>query len=241
MQKFILKADKRKILGRKVKQLRRTGVVPANLFGKGIDSQAIQINAVEFNRLYKEAGETSLVWVKVEGEEKERPTLVTAVHFNPITGDKLHVDFHQVNLKEKVTANVPVEIIGTSELITTNLAVLSQSLNEIEVEALPTDIPENITFDISSLKVIGDHLKVSDAKIPAEVEVKTDPEQIVVSLQEPMKEEVIPVVEEVVEGEPGAEAPAEGEAPAAAKPGEKPAEGEAKPTESAAKPEDKKE
>lgn len=226
MQKFILKADKRTVLGSKVKQLRRTGVIPANLFGKTIESQAIQINGVEFNRVYKEAGETSLIYVKVEGEDKERPTLVTSVHFNPITGDKLHVDFHQVNLKEKVTANVPVEIIGESELVASNEAVLSQSLNEIEIEALPTEIPESITFDISSLKAIGDHLLVSDAKVSAEVEIKTDPEQMVVSLQEPMKEEVIPV-EEVPEDATGAETPAEGEAVE----GEKSAEGEAKPEE----------
>ncbi len=226
MQKFILNANKRTVLGSKVKKLRRTGVVPANLFGKTIESQAIQINAVDFNRVYKEAGETSLIWVKVEGEEKERPTLVTSVHFNPITGDKLHVDFHQVNLKEKVTANVPVEIIGESELVTSNEAVLSQSLNEIEVEALPTEIPENITFDISSLKAIGDHLLVSDAKVSTDVEIKTDPEQMVVSLQEPMKEEVVPV-EEVAEDVTGAE----GETPAEG--GEKSTEGEAKPEETA--------
>jgi len=227
MQKFILKADKRTVLGSKVKQLRRTGVIPANLFGKTIESQAIQVNGVEFNRVYKEAGETSLIYVKVEGEDKERPTLVTSVHFNPTTGDKLHVDFHQVNLKEKVTANVPVEIIGESELVNSNEAVLSQSLNEIEIEALPTEIPESITFDISSLKAIGDHLLVSDAKVSADVEIKTDPEQMVVSLQEPMKEEIIPV-EEVPEDATGAETPAEGEATE----GEKPAEGEAKPEES---------
>ena len=226
MQKFILKADKRTVLGSKVKQLRRTGVIPANLFGKTIESQAIQVNGVEFNRVYKEAGETSLIYVKVEGEDKERPTLVTSVHFNPITGDKLHVDFHQVNLKEKVTANVPVEIIGESELVNSNEAVLSQSLNEIEIEALPTEIPESITFDISSLKTVGDHLLVSDAKVSADVEIKTDPEQMVVSLQEPMKEEVIPV-EEVPEDATGAETPAEGEAVE----GEKSAEGEAKPEE----------
>lgn len=227
MQKFILKADKRTVLGSKVKQLRRAGVIPANLFGKTIESQAIQVNGVEFNRVYKEAGETSLIYVKVEGEDKERPTLVTSVHFNPTTGDKLHVDFHQVNLKEKVTANVPVEIIGESELVNSNEAVLSQSLNEIEIEALPTEIPESITFDISSLKAIGDHLLVSDAKVSADVEIKTDPEQMVVSLQEPMKEEIIPV-EEVPEDATGAETPAEGEATE----GEKPAEGEAKPEES---------
>jgi len=233
MQKYILKADKRTVLGSKVKQLRRTGVVPANLFGKTIDSQAIQVNSVDFNRVYKEAGETSLIWVQVEGEEKERPTLVTSIHYNPVTGNKLHIDFHQVNLKEKVTANVPVEIIGASELVTSNLAVLSQSLNEIEVEALPTDIPENITFDITSLKAIGDVLKVSDAKVSSEVEIKTDPEQIVVVLQEPMKEEVIPVVEEVAEEVTGAETPTEGEAPS----GEKPAEGEVKQEETSKKEE----
>ncbi len=219
MQKLILKAEKRTTLGSKVKKLRRQGIVPANVFGKGVDSQAIQMNAVEFNRLYKEAGETSLIWVKIEGEEKERPTLVTSVAFNPMTGDKMHVDFHQVNLKEKVTANVPVEIVGESDLIKTNAAILSQSLNEIEIEALPTDIPENITFDISSLKQIGDHLKVSDAKVGADVEIKTDPEQIVVSLQEPQKEEVAPVAE-VSEEITGAEVPVEGAA--------KPAEGEVK-------------
>jgi len=223
MQKFILKAEKRTIFGSKVKQLRRTGVVPANLFGKTIDSLAIQVNAVEFNRVYKDAGETSLIWVSVAGEDKERPTLVTSVALNPITGDKLHVDFHQVNLKEKVTANVPVEITGESELVNTNEAVLSQSLNEIEIEALPTEIPESIVFDISSLKEIGDHLLVSDAKVSADVEIKTDPEQMVVSLQEPQKEEEPLVTEEVAEGEATAEgeAPAEGEAKSE---GEAPAE-----------------
>lgn len=226
MQKYSLKADKRTILGSKVKQLRRTGVVPANLFGKTIESQAIQINSVDFNRVYKEAGETSLIWISVEGEDKERPTLITSVHFNPVTGDKLHVDFHQVNLKEKVTANVPIEIIGESELVTSNEAVLSQSLNEIEIEALPTEIPENITFDISSLKAIGDHLLVSDAKVSADVEIKTDPEQMVISLQEPQKEEEPLVTEEVAEDSTGAEG--EEAAEGLSEGGEKTAEGEAK-------------
>lgn len=213
MQKYTLKADKRTVLGSKVKQLRREGIVPANLFGKTIDSQAIQVNGVEFNRVYKEAGETSLVWISVAGEDKERPTLITGIAYNPTTGDKLHVDFHQVNLKEKVTANVPVEIVGESELVNNNEAVLSQSLNEIEVEALPTDIPESITFDISGLKEIGDHLLVSNAKVSAEVEIKTDPEQVVIALQEPQKEEEPLVTEEEVSEEAtGAEAPAEGEA-----------------------------
>ena len=203
MTKYNLEAQKRELFGKKLKKLRRQGILPANLFGKTTDSTAVQLKLREFERVYKEAGETSVVYVKVEGEEKERPVLISNLHFDPITDLKLHVDLHQVNLKEKVTANVPVEILGEVELIKTGEAVLNQSINEIEVEALPTDIPESITFDISGFKEIGDHLNVSDAKVPAAVEITTDMELVVVSLSEPQKEEVVEVpVEEVVEGEP---------------------------------------
>ncbi len=220
MNKFNLKAEKRTVLGSKVKKLRRQGVIPANVFGKTIDSQAIQVSQVEFNRVYKEAGETSLIWLKLEAEDKERPTLVTAVTHNPITGDKLHIDFHQVNLKEKVNANVPVEIVGEAQMIKDGLAVLDKHLHEIEIEALPTDIPENIVFDISTLKEIGDHLKVSDVKLPEGVTLVTDPETTVVALGALQKEEE-PLETEVVEAEVVGETPAaEGEV----KEGEKPAE-----------------
>lgn len=213
MNKFVLKAEKRLLLGSKVKKLRRQGLIPANVFGHGVESQAIQVSAVEFARVYKDAGETSLIWLNVEGEAKERPTLIKALTNNPITGQKLHVDFHQVNLKEKVTANVPVEVIGESQLVKDGLAVLDTNVQEIEVEALPTDIPESIVFDISALKEIGDHLKVSDVKVSANVTVLTDPEKIVVALGAPMKEEE-PLETEVVEAEVVGETPAEGEAPA---------------------------
>jgi large subunit ribosomal protein L25 len=210
MNKFVLKAEKRVLLGSKTKKLRRLGTVPANIFGHKVDSLAIQVSAVEFARVYKEAGETSLIWLKVEGEDKERPTLIKSLTNNPVTGRKVHVDFHQVNLKEKVTANIPVEVIGESNLVNDGLAVLDVNLQEIEVEALPTDLPESIIFDVSTLKEIGDNQKVSDAKIPAGVTVLTDPEKIVIALGAPMKEEVIEevAIEETVTGA----VPAEGEA-----------------------------
>lgn len=155
MNKFVLKAEKRAILGSKVKKLRRQGIIPANIFGRTVESKAVQVSDVEFSRVYKDAGETNLIWVKVEGEEKERPTLVKALTLDPVTGAKLHIDFHQVNLKEKVTANVPVEIVGEVQMVKDGLAVMDINLHELEVEALPTDIPENITFDVSGLKEIG--------------------------------------------------------------------------------------
>lgn len=219
MNKFVLKADKRVLLGSKVKKLRRQGIVPANVFGHGVNSQAIQVSAVDFAKVYKDAGETNLIWIKLEGEDKERPTLIKAITNDPLTGRKMHIDFHQVNLKEKVTANVPVEIMGDSQMVKDGLAVLDINLHEIEVEALPTDIPENIVFDISLLKEIGDHLKISDVKLPAEVTVLTDPEMVVVALGAPQKEEA-PLETEVKDVEVVGEAPAEGEV----KEGEKPAE-----------------
>ncbi|KKS94160.1 MAG: 50S ribosomal protein L25 [Candidatus Collierbacteria bacterium GW2011_GWB1_44_6] len=221
MNKFVLKVEKRVLLGSKVKKLRRQGIIPANVFGRTVESQAIQVPSVDFARVYKDAGETSLIWLKIDGEDKERPTLVKGVTNNPITGTKLHIDFHQVNLKEKVTANVPVEVIGETQMVKEGLAVLDINLHEIEVEALPTDIPENVTVDISSLMEIGDNVKVADLKVPTEVTILTDPEQLVLALGAPQKEEA-PLVEEVPveEGVTGAEAPVEGEA----KEGEKPPE-----------------
>ena len=204
MAKHTLQAQKRDLFGKKLKKLRKQGILPANLFGKETQSVSIQVVTKEFDRVFKEAGETSVVYLKLEGEEKERPILISNIHFNPITDTKLHVDLHQVNLKEKVTANVPVELTGEIELVKSGAAILNQNIHEIEVEALPTDIPENITFDISGLTEIGAMLKVSGAKVPSGVEVKTDSELIVVSISEPQKEEVVapPAEEAAAEGEP---------------------------------------
>lgn len=211
MNKFVLKAEKRNLLGSKVKKLRRQGILPANVFGHDVESLAIQVSAVEFSRVYKEAGETSLIWLKVEPEDKERPTLVKGLTSNPVSGQKMHVDFHQVNLKEKVTANIPVEIVGESQLIKDGLAVLDTNIQEIEVEALPTDLPESLIFDISGLLEIGAQLKVSDVKLPSGVTLVTDPEATVVAIGAPQKEEE-PLETEIVEAEVEGAAPAEGEA-----------------------------
>lgn len=195
MTKFNLKVQTRTATGKKNKNLRRQGIVPANIFGKGLDSQSVQVKLQEFDRIYKQAGETTLVYLSVDDETKERPTLVNNIDLDPVTGSKLHIDFHQVNLKEKVTTHVPVEIIGESEAIINNLGSLVNSISEIEVEALPTDLPEAIQFDISSLREVGDHLKVSQAIAVKDVEITTDPELTVVSIAELQKEEELPVAE----------------------------------------------
>lgn len=210
MTKYVLNAQKRDLIGSKVKNLRKSGITPAVVFGKSVESLALAVNAVEFLKVYKQAGETSLIWLKIDGETKERPTLIKSMSFGPVKNEVLNIDFHQVNLKEKVTAFVPVELIGESELIHSGQAILSQNLNEIEVECLPTDIPEKFDIDTTLLKEIGDNLKVSDIKTTPEVEIKTDIDSIIVSLSEPQKEEE-PLDTTVAETEVAGEEKKEGE------------------------------
>ncbi len=202
MDKHTLKTEERKVSGRKVKGLRKQGVLPANIFGKKIKSASVQVSIKEFQELYKEVGETGLVDLKVGSES--RPVLVHNIQVHPITDEPLHVDFLQVDLKEKVTANVPVEIIGESPAEKQALGTVVQQLNEIEVEALPTDLPEKFEIDKSELIEVDQAIKVSDLKIDrSKVDIKTDAEAIIVKVEPPQKEEVIEVP-----------TPAEGEVPA---------------------------
>lgn len=210
MTKYVLKAQKRDLVGSKVKNLRKSGITPAVVFGKSVESLSLAVNAVEFLKVYRQAGETNLIWLKIDGETKERPTLIKSMSFGPVKNEVLNIDFHQVNLKEKVNAFVPIELIGESELIHSGQAILSQNLNEIEVECLPTDIPEKFEIDTVILKEIGDSIKVSDIKVSSDVEIKTDLDSIVVSLSEPQKEEE-PLDTAVAETEVAGEEKKEGE------------------------------
>lgn len=204
-----LQAQPRTLTGKKVNQLRRQHILPANIFGKKIKSQAIQLDLQEFNRVYSEAGETTLVDLVIDSTN--RPTLITNVQLDPITSTPLHADFHQVDLTEKVTANIPLEIVGESPAVKDKGGVLETPLTEIEVEALPTDLPDNIQVDISILVEIGDTLSVSDLKVDSKVEIKSDPQAPIVVISEPREEESEPVVVEP-EAETGKEhADAEGE------------------------------
>jgi len=204
MTKITLSLEPRKILGKKVKTLRKQGIIPANIFGNKIKSTAVQVKSTVFRPIYTQAGETQIVYVQVEGEKTDRPVLLTNISYDPMTGDILHLDLHQVNLKEKVTANIPIEIIGESAAVKDLQATLITSLDEIEVEALPTDLPDHFTVDVSALKNLGDLIKVSDLNIDrSKIEVKIDPETIIITVAGQQKEEVVtaPIVETEVIGE----------------------------------------
>jgi len=220
-------AQKRELMGHKAKKLRREGILPANLFGKKIKSQSLQVNLKEFLKVFEKTGETGLIDLVIDDKET-RPVLVGNVQIEPVSDQPLHVDFHQVNLEEKVTVAVPIHLVGEAPAVVGDEGVLVQPLAEVEVEALPTDLPDHLEADISSLDKIDAAVRVADLKVPKGVVVKTVQEEVVAIINPKAKEEeVAPAAEEAVvaEGEKGAEeapAPAEGEEKAAE--GQKPAE-----------------
>ena len=221
MKKIELKAEKRKVTGRKVKVLRGQGILPANIYGKDVKSEAIEIKLKEFKGVYKEAGETGIIDLTVGKESK--PVLIHNVQVHPATDEVLHVDFLQVNLKEKITAAVPVEVTGESPAEKSGLGTVVLLIQELEVEALPGDLPENFEVDATKLTEVDQTVKVADLKYDKEkIKISEDAETILVKVEPPQKEEVIEVAPAATEGTAegteekpaeGTEAPKEGETP----------------------------
>lgn len=180
MKSYTLTATHRTETGKKVKHLRRDGRIPATVYGKSVKSASISVSADEFLSVYEKAGETGLIELAIDNQK--RSVLVHSVQRHPVSHSALHVEFHQVDLKEKVHANIPIEHTGESPAIAQHLGVLLTVLSEIEVEALPTDLPEKITVDISRLAEVNGELKVADLSIPQEVKVLTDTELTVVKI-----------------------------------------------------------
>mgnify|MGYP001559603629 CR=1 FL=1 len=172
MKKHTLKAQKREMIGRKVKKLRLAGSLPATVYGKKLDSENLIVSLSDFTAVFVAAGETGLIELVLEGETK--PVLIHHVQRHPVKDTILHVEFYQVDLKEKVHAKVPVVLIGESSIVVQKIGVLLSLITEVEVEALPTDLPEKIEVDVSVLTAVDQELKVSDLQIPAGVTVLSD-------------------------------------------------------------------
>lgn len=180
MSSHILQAEIRKVLGKQVKTVRANGFTPATVYGKGVEQQTISVSAADFKKVYSEAGETGLIDLTIEG--KKHPVLIHAVQIHPITAAILHVEFHEVNLKEKVHAEVPVELIGEPMAVKEKIGVLMPLMDHIEVEALPAELPEKIEVDITGLAAVNDQIIVGELSVPTVVTVLTDPTLIVVKI-----------------------------------------------------------
>jgi large subunit ribosomal protein L25 len=189
MARPTLAVEPRTLTGKKVNQLRRDGIIPANIFGKDFKSTSIQVASKDFQKTLKETGETSLIDIKVGSET--HPSLISNLQKDPKYDTLLHIDFHKVNLKEKITAKVPVILEGESPIAKSGEGLLLQTLNEVEIECLPTDIPAHIVIEAEKLTEIGQSVHVKDLKVEKDkVEITNDPEEVVVTVQTAeMKEE----------------------------------------------------
>lgn len=208
-QKLVLNSAKRTVIGRKVKSLRKQGLVPANVFGKKVKSLALSVKSLDFRKVFSKAGATGIIYLEIEGEKEARPVLVSSVQKSPLKGTLLHIDFRQVDLTQKVKAEVPIKITGESPAIKDKGGVLVAVLSKVTVEALPADLPEVLEVSIQGLAEIGQSVHVSDINIDkSKVKIEAADGETVAIIQEPKKEEVEvkPVAEAVAGAEGGEEA-----------------------------------
>lgn len=186
-QKIQISVQPREITGRASNSLRKQGILPAVLYGNNFEARNIQVPLKDFQKVYTEAGESTLVYLKL-GDESY-PAIIHDVAVDPVRDSFLHVDFYKVRLDEKIHAKIPVELTGESPAIKDFGGILIKNINEIEVEGFPQDLPHDFTLDISVLKNIKDQLTIADLKVPAGIELKAKPEEIIVLIQEPISEE----------------------------------------------------
>lgn len=218
-RKVELNVRPRQVLGKKVKRLRRQGIVPANVYGRALESVAIEVAGDDLVRVLRTAGRNEIIYLRLDGEDP-RPTFARQIQRNPVTDAILHVDFYQISLKEKVRMEVPLALVGTAPAEQTYGGTLLHSLDRITVEGLPSDIPSVIEVDVSGLGEIDAAIHVGELDVPGEVAVLTDPEVVVAKVAPPHVERVEEEVVEEVPAEEAAPAPAEAAAGPAAEGGE---------------------
>jgi len=209
MKQIELEAAHREILGKKVRHLRRQDITPVHLFGRNVESMALQCDTAVLQRVLVQAGKTGLISLKLDTAKKPRNVLVREVQRDPPTGRLLHVDFYQVKITEKIKVDVPIVLVGEAPALKLKDNMLIQELDSLSIECFPDKIPASIKLDISSLTEAEQAIRVRDITLDEEVTIShDDPGLIVAKISaariEKVEEEV---VAEVAEAAP----PPEGE------------------------------
>ena len=192
MEKVVLKATPRTSTGRHVRALRRTGQLPAVIYGHNVEPVIISMDAREATKVLSRASSSSLITIDLDG--KEYPSLVREKQMNYIKRNLIHVDFQVVSLTEKIRANVGIVLTGNSAAVKDFNAMLINGLNELEVEAFPQDLPERVVVDIAALVKIGDGIHVRDIVLSDKVTILNEADEMIVLATAPAKEEVEEVV-----------------------------------------------
>ena len=210
--RLTLAAAPRAVVGKKVATLRRDGQLPAVVFGHGVGSENVSIDAHEFDLLRRTAGQNALIDLSVDGK-KARPVLVHGVQVHPVNRRPLHVDLFLVRMSEEMTVDVPLVSIGTSNAVENLNGTLMHQMDSVKVKALPDHLPQSIEYSIESLVDFDVVIKVSDLTIPGDVTLITDPDEVVAKVlaSRLQAEEAALEAEEAVAAAEGAEAAAPAE------------------------------
>ena len=207
-----LAAESREVTGKAVKKLRTAGRLPAVVYGHGVDSTNVTIDAHEFEILRKHVGPNALIDLSVHGD-KSNPVLINGVQIHPVTRRPLHADLFLVRMTEELTVDVPLVPTGTSSAVVDEGGTLLHGLESVRIKALPDHLPQSIEYSIESLVDFDASIHVRDLAIPEDATLLTDPDEVVAKVQAPRVEvEEEPVVAEGEEGEGAEGEAAEGEA-----------------------------
>jgi large subunit ribosomal protein L25 len=213
MEDITLTVDKRNILGKKNRSLRRHGITPVHVFGHGIESQSLQCDTHELMQIIAHAGETRLIKLKVKGEKTPKNVFIKEVQKDPFGKELFHVDFYQVRMDEKMEVSVPIILTGESPLMRDKNRMLSHGIQELSISCTPDKVPPQIEVDITVLEDLEQAIFVKDIALDPDITINDDLEQMVVKVAEVgVVEEPEAVAEEEAEAEAAAEV--EGEAKA---------------------------
>jgi large subunit ribosomal protein L25 len=176
-----IKVLARTLFGNQAKKLYRTGLVPATIYGFIKEPTSVELSVKEFAALYKEAGETHVISLELDG--KTIPAMVVALDIHPVTRKLRNIDFKAVNLKAATIVNVPVKLEGEAPVVKTDNGIVTLKLDELEVEALPANIPDHITINISSLTNLDSVISVSDLETNKNYKVLNSESEVIVSVE----------------------------------------------------------
>lgn len=182
-----LNATPRTLVGKKSKTLKKGGFLPAVVYGEGVPSQSITVPYKEFEKVYRQAGESTLVTLLIG--DTSYNVLIHEVVNDPLRDVPTHADFYAVRMDKLIRTKVPVKFVGESFAVKSEGGILVKVMQEIEIEALPKDLPHEITVDISVLQTINSRLSIAKLTLPAGVKVIAHSEDIVVLVDPPRSEE----------------------------------------------------
>lgn len=191
-----LRAQVRKELGKKTKALRRAGFLPAVLYGENVPSRPIAVSYQDFERTYRETGESTLL--KLELEDKPFNVLIYDIEKEALSGKLLHADFYAVRMDKEIKTKIPIEFLGESPAVKNEGGILIKVLQEVEIEALPQNLPHGLKIDLTGLSSIGTRLFIKDILLPKEIRVIANSDEVVVLVEAPRSEEELTALKEKI-------------------------------------------